>query len=121
MEGVQYFTGILDKATGQPPAALAGSDTTRTLVMYTGRLFVPTPAAANKYVAVATAEQKADLIGRLPPADGLALSEAIDEETRKLGVQYKLPDFNCAACSKRNEELFLNFENLLFIKLQGNQ
>jgi hypothetical protein len=118
MEGVQYYQGIIDRTTGLPPPARAGADTIRTMVLYTGRLLVPAPG--GKYFAVTTPDDKDSLIGRLSRADGTALADAIDEEVKKLSVSYQIPDFNCGGCGKRNTELALNFENLLFTKLQAS-
>lgn len=117
LDGVQWFTQSQDKQTGQLPVELAGAETIRTLTMYVSRLLVPAPGT-NQYLPVIDQAARAELIGRLPRADGTALIDAVDEENKRLEVTYRLPDYNCAACSKRNENLFLDFEALLFIKLR---
>jgi hypothetical protein len=81
------------------------------------RILVPAPAGSN-YLPVTDQGARANLIGRLPRADGQALTDAVDAESKRLEVSYTLPDYNCASCGKKNEELFLDFEALLFIKLR---
>jgi hypothetical protein len=118
LEGTQWFVGAADKQTGALPPELSGADTIRTLVMYTSRFLVPRQPGSTKYLQVTDAAQRAQLIGSLCREDGIALTAAIDAETQRLAVSYRLPEFNCAGCGKRNTDLFLNFENLLFLKLQ---
>jgi hypothetical protein len=120
MDSVAYFQSITDKATGQLAPGREGEDQIRTLVMYTTRLLVPSRADRGKYVSIQKPDDRASLIGKLPRVDGAALTAAINAEVEHLSVNYKIPNFKCAACSKPNTELVLNFENLLFIKLQAS-
>ena len=85
--------------------------------MYVPRLLVPVKGG-SQYLPVTDQMARANLIGRLSRADGQALTDAVDAETKKLEVSYSLPAYNCAACGKKNEDLFLDFEALLFIKLR---
>jgi hypothetical protein len=85
--------------------------------MYVTRMLVPANGGAQ-YIPVESQMDRASLIGRLSRADGQALIDAVDAETKKLEVSYSLPAYNCAACGKKNEDLFLDFEALLFIKLR---
>jgi hypothetical protein len=116
--GIQQFQALVDKTTGLPPLSQAGADAVRTLVLYSGTILVPTPENASKYYPVTSTEGKVDLINKLSPVDGSALAAAVDSEVKRLGVNYRIPDFNCGACSKRNTELSIDFESLLFTKLR---
>jgi hypothetical protein len=117
LDGVQWFVNAQDRNTGALPTEIAGAEVIRTLTMYVPRLLVPAKGG-SQYLPVDGQTERAQLIGRLPRADGQALTDAVDEETKKLEVSYSLPAYNCGACSKRNEDLFLDFEALLFIKLR---
>jgi DNA-directed RNA polymerase subunit RPC12/RpoP len=117
LDGVQWFVNAQDKTTGSLPPDIAGAEVIRTLTMYVPRILVPAPAGSN-YLPVTDQGARANLIGRLPRADGQALTDAVDAESKRLEVSYTLPDYNCASCGKKNEELFLDFEALLFIKLR---
>ena len=117
LDGVQWFVNAQDKTTGSLPPDIAGAEVIRTLTMYVPRILVPAPGTAN-YLPVTDQGARASLIGRLPRADGQALTDAVDAESKRLEVSYTLPDYNCASCGKKNEELFLDFEALLFIKLR---
>lgn len=117
LDGVQWFVTIQDKNTGMLPAEVAGAEVIRTLTMYVPRILIPRPGG-NDYLAVTDQSSRASLIGQLAQADGKALTDAIDSENKKLDISYKLPDYNCAACNKKNESLFLDFEALLFTKLR---
>jgi DNA-directed RNA polymerase subunit RPC12/RpoP len=117
LDGVQWFVNAQDKTTGALPADIAGAEVIRTLSMYVPRLLVPVKGG-SQYLPVTDQMARANLIGRLSRADGQALTDAVDAETKKLEVSYSLPAYNCAACGKKNEDLFLDFEALLFIKLR---
>ena len=117
LDGVQWFVNAADKNTGALPTEIAGAEVIRTLSMYVTRMLVPVPGG-SQYIPVADQSDRAQLIGRLSRADGQALTDAVDEETKKLEVSYSLPAYNCAGCGKKNEDLFLDFEALLFIKLR---
>jgi DNA-directed RNA polymerase subunit RPC12/RpoP len=117
LDGVQWFVNMQDKNTGMLPSEIAGAEVIRTLTMYVQRLLVPVKGGAQ-YLPVENQLERSQLIGRLPRADGQALTDAVDAETKKLEVSYSLPAYNCAGCGKRNEDLFLDFEALLFIKLR---
>ena len=117
LDGVQWFVNAQDKTTGALPADIAGAEVIRTLSMYVPRLLVPVKGG-SQYLPVTDQMARANLIGRLSRADGQALTDAVDEETKKLEVSYSLPAYNCAGCGKKNEDLFLDFEALLFIKLR---
>ena len=117
LDGVQWFVNAQDKNTGTLPPDIAGAEVIRTLTMYVPRILVPAPGTSN-YLPVTDQGARASLIGRLPRADGQALTDAVDAESKRLEVSYTLPDYNCASCGKKNEELFLDFEALLFIKLR---
>ena len=117
LDNVQWFVGNQDKATGQLPDALAGAETIQTLTMYVKRLLVPLPGT-SQFGAVSQSAERASLIRRLGREDGRALIDAVDDQSKRLDVSYQLPDFNCGGCGKRNENLFLDFETLLFIKLR---
>lgn len=117
LDGVQWFVNAQDKTTGSLPPDIAGAEVIRTLTMYVPRILVPAPGGSN-YLPVTDQGARANLIGRLPRADGQALTDAVDAESKRLEVSYTLPDYNCASCGKKNEELFLDFEALLFIKLR---
>ena len=117
LDNVQWFVQNQDRQTGNLPDQLAGSETVQTLTMYVPRLLVPIPGG-SQYAAVSDKDQRASLIRRLSQADGRALVDAVDEQSKKLDVSYQLPDFNCRGCGKKNDELFLDFETLLFIKLR---
>jgi hypothetical protein len=120
LDGVQWFVTSQDKNTGALPQELAGAETIRTLTMYVTRLLVPVPNT-SQFFPVTSQQDRSNLIGRLSRADGNSLVEAVDSDTKKLEVSYKLPDYNCAACGKRNEDLVLDFETLLFIKLREKE
>ena len=117
LDGVQWFVNAQDKTTGALPADIAGAEVIRTLSMYVPRMLVPVKGG-SQYLPVTDQMARASLIGRLSRADGSALTDAVDAETKKLEVSYSLPAYNCAACGKKNEDLFLDFEALLFIKLR---
>lgn len=117
LDGVQWFAQAQDRNTGALPVDLAGAEVTRTLTMYVPRLLVPVPNT-NNYLAVTDQAQRASIIGRLGQVDGEAITAAVDDETKRLEVSYSLPHYNCAACAKKNDELFLDFEALLFIRLR---
>ena len=117
LDGVQWFVNAQDKTTGALPADIAGAEVIRTLSMYVPRMLVPVKGG-SQYLPVTDQMARANLIGRLSRADGQALTDAVDAETKKLEVSYSLPAYNCAACGKKNEDLFLDFEALLFIKLR---
>ena len=117
LDGVQWFVNAQDKTTGALPTDIAGAEVIRTLSMYVPRLLVPVKGG-TQYLPVTDQMARANLIGRLSRADGQALTDAVDAETKKLEVSYSLPAYNCAACGKKNEDLFLDFEALLFIKLR---
>jgi hypothetical protein len=117
LDGTQWFVQVQDKNTGYLPTQMAGAEVTRTLTMYVQRILVPVPGG-NTYMAITNQGDRASLIGRLSPVDGAALNEAVGNETKRLEVSYMLPAYNCAGCGKRNEDLMLDFEALLFIKLQ---
>ncbi len=117
LDGVQWFVNMQDKNTGMLPNEIAGAEVIRTLTMYVQRLLVPVKGGAQ-YLPVDGQLERSQLIGRLPRADGQALTDAVDDETKKLEVSYSLPAYNCSGCGKRNEDLFLDFEALLFIKLR---
>ena len=117
LDGVQWFVNVQDKNTGMLPNEIAGAEVIRTLTMYVPRLLVPVKGG-SQYIPVDGQMERANLIGRLPRADGQALTDAVDDETKKLEVSYSLPAYNCSGCGKRNEDLFLDFEALLFIKLR---
>ena len=117
LDGVQWFVNAQDKTTGALPADIAGAEVIRTLSMYVPRMLVPVKGG-SQYLPVTDQMTRASLIGRLSRADGSALTDAVDAETKKLEVSYSLPAYNCAACGKKNEDLFLDFEALLFIKLR---
>jgi len=117
LDGVQWFVQAQDRATGELPANLAGAETIRTLVMYVPRALIPMPGT-NQYVELKGSAQLAQLIGKLSRADGQALVDAVDAEVKDLNVSYQLPAFNCGSCGKRNEDLVVDFETLLFFKLR---
>ena len=117
LDGVQWFVNAQDRNTGMLPSEIAGAEVIRTLSMYVHRMLVPVNGGAQ-YLPVEGQLERSQLIGRLPRADGQALTDAVDEETKKLEVSYSLPAYNCSGCGKRNEDLFLDFEALLFIKLR---
>jgi hypothetical protein len=117
LDGVQWFVQNQDRATGELPANLAGNETIRTLVMYIPRALVQVPGS-QQFLEVKGAQQIHNMIGKLPRADGQALVDAVDAEVRDLSISYQLPSFNCGGCGKRNEDLVLDFENLLFFKLR---
>ena len=117
LDNVQWFVGNQDKTTGQLPDTLAGAETIQTLAMYVKRMLVPLPGT-SQFGAVSQASERAGLIRRLDREDGRALIDAVDAQSKRLDVSYQLPDFNCGGCGKRNENLFLDFETLLFIKLR---
>jgi hypothetical protein len=120
LDGVQWFTQAQDRRTGELPPQIAGQDTIRTLMMYVPKLLVPTPGS-SQFVEVKGSTQVASLIGRLPQTDGRALVDAVDAEVKRLAVSYQLPAFNCGSCGKRNEDLALDFENLLFFRLRERE
>ena len=117
LDGVQWFVAAQDKQTGALPVDQAGADVIRTLNMYVSKLLVPVPGT-QQYAEISSAAERANVIGRLKRIDGEALVKAVDEETNRLQVSYSLPAYNCASCQKRNEDLYLDFEALLFIKLR---
>ena len=119
LEGVQWYVNAQDKSIGALPVDISGAEVTRTLTMYVPRLLVPVPGTVGSYLPMTDQAGRAGAIGRLSQVDGTALAAAVDAETKKLEVSYSLPDYNCASCSKKNEELYLDFEALLFIKLRG--
>lgn len=117
LDGVQWFVNVQDKKTGMIPSEIAGAEVIRTLSMYVTRLLVPAQGGAQ-YLPVSDQKDRAALIGRLSQVDGQALTDAVDAENKRLEVSYSLPAYNCASCGKKNEDLFLDFEALLFIKLR---
>ena len=117
LDGVQWFVAAQDKATGELPPAQAGAETIRTLVMYVPRVLVPT-RGGRTYMEVKGAQAVASLIGRLSRVDGSALVDAVDDAVKELNVSYQLPAFNCGGCGKRNDDMALDFEALLFFKLR---
>lgn len=121
LDGVQWFVNSSDKRTGMLPEQAAGLEQLRTMAMYIRRLLIPAAGTDNKFIPVTDQSQIIGLIGRLLPEEGTALSDAINESQSRYAVSYRIPDFNCRACSKRVTDLFLDFETLLFIKLRGKQ
>jgi len=117
LDSVQWFVQAQDRNTGMLPDQLAGAETIRTLGMYVTRLLVPVPGTSN-YVPVNGLNDRLSLIGRMADEDGKALTAAVDEENTRLNISYQLPDYNCGGCGKKNGDLFLDFEALLFIKLR---
>lgn len=117
LDSVQWFVQAQDRNTGMLPDQLAGAETIRTLGMYVTRLLVPVPGTSN-FVPVNALNDRLSLIGRLADEDGKALTAAVDEENTRLNISYQLPDYNCGGCGKKNGDLFLDFEALLFIKLR---
>ena len=117
LDGVQWFVASQDKSTGSLPPEKAGSEVIRTLTMYVPTIYVPIPGTAN-FVPITDPAERASLIGRLNRVDGEALTDAVNAENTRLEVSYSLPGYNCASCGKHNDELFLDFEALLFIKLR---
>ena len=117
LDGVQWFVNQQDKTTGNLPPERAGSEIVRTLTMYVPKLYIPIPGT-NNYAVITDQAERANIISKLNRADGDALTDAVNAENNKLEVSYSLPAYNCASCGKRNEDLFLDFEALLFIKLR---
>ena len=118
LDGVQWFINMQDKNTGALPPDRAGIEVVRTLTMYVQKIYIPIPGT-NNYAAVTDLTERINLISRMNRTDGEALTDAVNAENTKLEVSYSLPAYNCASCGKRNEDLYLDFEALLFIKLRA--
>ena len=118
LDGVQWFTNANDKNTGMLPESLAGAEVIRALTMHVSRLLVPKPNS-SQYLPVTDQAQRASIIGRMSRRDGEALAQAVASETKRLEVEYSIPEYNCPHCNKRNSNQLIDFEALLFMKLQG--
>jgi hypothetical protein len=118
LDGVQWFVKVQDNKTGMLPDELAGAEVIRTLAMHVSKILVPVPGTDGKFYPVSGQAERSTLIGKLSNTDGKELTNAVDEESKLLQVSYTLPPYHCASCQKINEELYLDFEALLFIKLQ---
>ena len=118
LDGVQWYVQMQDPKTGMLPVELAGAETIRTLAMYVTRLLVPVPGT-SQFAPISETGARISALNKLNQTDGQALVDAVDEESKSLDVSYQLPDYNCAACGKRSEKLYVDFETLLFIKLRA--
>lgn len=117
LDNVQWFVEKQDARTGMLPEAMAGSEVQQTLLMYVPRLLVP--VGNGRYAAVTEPGKRSSILRKLDKTDGRALIDAVDAQSSKLEVNYMLPKFNCRGCGKANDDLMLDFERLLFIKLRG--
>ena len=118
LDGVHWYSRMQDPKTGMLPQEIAGADVTRSMTMFVTRLLIP---HNNQYLEVVDHESRASYIGRLSSVDGTALQNAIAAVQTKLEVSYTLPAYHCAHCAKKNDDLALDFEALLFFKLQATQ
>lgn len=111
---IDFFQKKIDPKTGEARRGTEGYDTLVELAVHIKRILLP---SGGGLLPVTDLEAKIQAIGSLPQEDGKALTDALAAEIKRLAVEFRVPDFNCAKCKKTNDDLFLNFERVLFDKM----
>jgi len=118
LANLQRFAALNDPKTGQVRTEAEGLDSIISISMYIKEVHLPDPKGRG-YISITDGAQKLDAISKLLGDDPAQLQLAIGKIVKELEVTYRMPAFNCAACTKVNDKMELSIEEVLFTKLQG--
>jgi len=88
--------------------------------MYVKNFLVKHPQK-EAFIRLQDENQIISLLSRLPVDDVELLEKRMTEHTGKYNIEYRIPSFNCvnSSCGNEIEEMPLDLENLVFMKVSG--
>lgn len=113
----QVSSVLIDRSSGRPTVGREEIASIVQCQLGIDALYIPLANDPSRYVEVNVSYDVSNFIKTLSKTDGATLKKEMVEIQKEYEVEFSIPKFHCSQCAKQNSERPLDFERILFIRL----